>query len=119
MAWQKATTQEALQAEERIVIKCADHKILLIWHQDKPYAVQAQCPHLKLPLKKATITEQCALVCPFHKSAFDLNTGTVVSWSTSPPLIGPMLARASSPKPLCVYPVRIEEGTIWVDVPSN
>ena len=52
MAWEKAVALKALQEAGRITLTLNQHKILLIWHEDKAHAVQAQCPHLKLPLKK-------------------------------------------------------------------
>lgn len=115
MAWEKAIALKTLQSAGRITLTLSKQKLLLIWHEEKVYAVQAQCPHLKLPLKKAEITKQCELVCPFHKSAFELDSGAVVSWSPWPPIIGPMLGKASCPKPLQVYPVRIDNNDIFVD----
>ncbi len=115
MAWEKTVALHALQDAGRITLTLNQQKILLIWHEEKVYATQAQCPHLKLPLKKGKITEQCALICPFHKSTFDLSTGTVVSWSPWPPVVGPLLAKASCPKPLKVYPVRIDGDEIFVN----
>ncbi|MCH9756343.1 MAG: Rieske (2Fe-2S) protein [Gammaproteobacteria bacterium] len=119
MAWEKAVALKALQDAERINLTLNDHKLLFIWHEDKAHAVQAQCPHLKLPLKKAKITEQCELVCPFHKSTFDLDTGAVVSWSPWPPIVGPLLAKASCPKPLHVYPTRVDGDDIFVNTDLN
>ncbi len=115
MAWEKTVALKALQDAGRITLTLNKNKILLIWHEDKAHAVQAQCPHLKLPLKKAHITKKCELVCPFHKSAFELNTGDVVSWSPWPPVIGPLLGKAACPKPLQVYPTRIDDDTIFVN----
>jgi nitrite reductase/ring-hydroxylating ferredoxin subunit len=115
MAWEKATALKTLQEAGRITLTLNQLKLLLIWHEDSVHAVQAQCPHLKLPLKKATITKQCELVCPFHKSTFDLDTGAVVNWSPWPPIVGPLLAKASCPKPLKVYPTRIDGDTIFIN----
>jgi nitrite reductase/ring-hydroxylating ferredoxin subunit len=119
MAWEKAVALDTLQDAGRITLTLNQQKILLILHEDKIHAVQAQCPHLNLPLKKAKITEQCALVCPFHKSTFDLSTGTVVSWSPWPPFVGPLLAKASCPKPLHIYPTRVDNNDIYVNTNPN
>ncbi|MDF1678874.1 MAG: Rieske (2Fe-2S) protein [Legionellaceae bacterium] len=119
MAWEKAIALKALQDAGRVTLTCNEQKLLLIWHDNKVHAVQAQCPHLKLPLKKGQITEKCELVCPFHKSTFALDTGAVVSWSPWPPIVGPVLAKASCPKPLRVYPTRIDGDTIFVDTNLN
>ena len=63
---------------------------------------------------KATIAKIHEIACSFHKSTFDLGTGSVVSWSSSPPLIGPLLARITCPKPLRIYPTRVEKNHIVV-----
>ena len=119
MAWEKAIALKTLQDAGRITLTLNQHKLLLIWHEDKVHAVQAQCPHLKLPLKKAAITEQCELVCPFHKSTFDLDTGAVVSWSPWPPLVGPLLGKASCPKPLSVYPTQVKNNDVFINTVLN
>ena len=116
MAWTQAVSLKALQDAGRLVETLDNHKILFIWHEDKAHAVQAQCPHMKLPLKKATITEQCELVCPFHKSTFDLDTGAVVSWSPWPPVVGPLLGKVSCSKPMHVYPIQVKDDQILVDI---
>lgn len=115
MAWIKAMALKKLRDVGRLTLTLNQHKILFIWHDSQIHAVQAQCPHLKLPLKKAVITEKCEIICPFHKSTFDLDTGSVVTWSSSPPLIGPLLAKMSCPKPLRIYQTRVENNDILVN----
>ncbi len=116
MAWTEAVRLKALQDAGRLVETLNNNKILFIWHDEKVHAMQAQCPHMKLPLKKATITKQCELVCPFHKSTFDLDTGAVVSWSPWPPVVGPLLGKVSCSTPLHIYPTRVEDDQIFVDL---
>ena len=116
MGWEKAIALKTLQEAGRITLTLNQQKLLLIWHDHQLYITQAQCPHLKLPLKKGTITEQCALVCPFHKSTFDLHTGSVVSWSPWPPVVGPLLAKVSCPKPLKIYESRVDGDDIYVNI---
>ena len=116
MAWIEAGLLDNLIAVQRKVIALDSHKILLIWHENQVHAVQSQCPHLKLPLMKSQITESNEIVCPFHKSAFNLEDGHVKCWSPWPKLIGGLLGKISKPKSLAVYPVRIEEDKIFVNV---
>ena len=70
---------------------------------------------LKTSFKKAKITKQCELICPFHKSTFELDTGAVVNWSPWPPIVGPLLGKASCAKPLQVYSTRIDNDDIFVN----
>ncbi|KTD49312.1 Rieske (2Fe-2S) protein [Legionella quateirensis] len=116
MAFKPAMELTKLQQENRHVTTIDGQKILFIWHNDQVHAIQSQCPHLKLPLVKGTITEDCAIVCPFHKSEFDLNTGEAKCWSPWPPVVGTLLGKISKEKHLKVYPTQIDNGQIMVDL---
>jgi nitrite reductase/ring-hydroxylating ferredoxin subunit len=70
---------------------------------------------MKLPMKKGKITENGAIVCPFHRSAFDIATGEVKEWITWPPVVCKAMAMVSSETPLPTFPVKVEQSSIWVD----
>ena len=116
MSWTKVLAADALSPDSREVVKVGNRNILLLNHQGRLYAVDNICPHLKLSLKKGKITEDGAIVCPFHRSAFDLTTGEVKTWTPWPPVVGNVLGMISEEKPLPVFPVKVEEGSIWIDV---
>ena len=116
MAWQAALNLTELKQKTRETMVIDGAKILFIWHGEEIHAVQAQCPHLKMPLAKGCITDDNAIVCPFHHSAFDLKTGAVNCWSPWPNVIGPLLGKLSTPKDLRIYPTRVEGDEIFVDV---
>jgi nitrite reductase/ring-hydroxylating ferredoxin subunit len=116
MGWTKVLATEELAADGRQVVKIAGRSLLLLNHGGQIYAVNNICPHLKLPLKKGKITEDGAIVCPWHRSSFDLETGNVKTWCPWPPAVGTILGKVSSESPLPVFPTRIEEGQIWVEL---
>lgn len=116
MVWKLAVDLAELQQKKRETVIVDNQKILFIWHKEQVHAVQAQCPHFKLPLSKGKITEECAIICPFHKSEFDLTTGNVKRWSPWPPAVGNLLGKVVKPKNLKIYPTRIEQGKIHVDI---
>ncbi|MGK7895524.1 MAG: Rieske (2Fe-2S) protein [Xenococcus sp. (in: cyanobacteria)] len=116
MGWTKVLTTEELPLGERKVIKVGDQKILLINDNGKLHAVNNACPHLKLPLKKGKLTEDGAIVCPFHRSAFDLCTGEVTNWTPWPPVVGNVLGKISPEQKLSDFATRIEDGSILVEV---
>lgn len=116
MSWIKVLPVDSLSKDTRKVVKVGKRNILLLYHDDRLVAVDNICPHLKLPLKKGEITEDGAIICPWHRSAFDLCTGNVKQWTPWPPVVGKVLGTISSEKNLPVFPVRVEEGSIWVDV---
>lgn len=105
-----------LKTQGRVTKLVNDNKILFIWHNDNVHAVQAQCPHLKLPLSKAKINENNEITCPFHHSKFDLCTGEVKCWSSWPPVIGNMLGKVSKEKNLKIYKTKIENEMVLVEV---
>ena len=69
-----------------------------------------------MPLVKGTITEDTTIVCPFHKSEFDLCTGETKCWSPWPPVVGNLLGMLSKKKTLKVYSTQIDNGQILVDI---
>lgn len=116
MSWTKVLPVDSLSEGQRKVVKVNKRNVLLIYKDDEIIAVDNTCPHMKLPLKNGEITEDEAIVCPWHHSVFDLHTGEVKEWSTWPPVVGKALSVVSKEKALPVFPVRVEEGSIWIDM---
>lgn len=116
MNWIKVISQDELPANGRKVVKVEQRNILLLNHNNQVFAIENSCPHLKLPLQKGKITDEGAIVCPFHRSAFDLETGNPTTWIPFPPGIGKVMGMISKEKALSVFPTRVEEGSIWVGV---
>lgn len=117
MAWTKILAANTLSPGTREVVKVGNRNILVLNHENQLYAVENTCPHLKLPLKSGKI-EGGAIVCSFHRSAFDLNTGEVKTWCPWPPGVGKLLSMVSQQKNLPVFPLRVEDGNILIDVPE-
>jgi nitrite reductase/ring-hydroxylating ferredoxin subunit len=116
MAFKPAVELSKLQQENRFVTLIDGKKILLIWHKEQVYAVESQCPHLKLPLTKGKITAEGSIICPFHKSEFNLSNGETKCWSPWPPVVGNLLGKIAKEKSLKVYPTQIENGHIFVEI---
>ncbi|AFZ00672.1 Rieske (2Fe-2S) protein [Calothrix sp. PCC 6303] len=116
MSWTKVLSQDELPLDARKVVKVEQRAILLLNHKNKIYAVDNICPHLKLPMNKGKVTDNEEIICPFHRSCFKLDTGNVVEWTPFPPGVGKVLGMISKEKQLPVFPTRIEEGSIWVEV---
>ena len=116
MAFQPVMGLGALQEMTRHTTVIDNQKILLLWHEGQAYAMQSQCPHLKLPLIKGKITEDNTIVCPFHKSEFDLATGQSKCWSPWPPVLGKALGKITKEKNLKIFPTKIDNDQIWVDI---
>ena len=116
MAWTTALAADELTPGTRQVVKLAERSLLLLNESGTIHAVDSICPHLKLSLKKSKVTADGSLVCPWHRSEFDLETGNVKSWCPFPPVVGSMLGKISSEKTLGVYPTKVEDGQVLVDL---
>lgn len=66
----------------------------------KFYALDGICPHQGGPLGKGMLAS-CIVTCPWHGFQFDVTTG---QHQTSQSLVHP------------TFPVKVENGAIWVDV---
>lgn len=117
MAWIQTIPVIELEDERQVVV-VEGEKILLFRDGEKIHAVESQCPHMNLPLKKGKLCDG-AIVCPWHKSAFDLASGDVKSWSPWPPVVGKILGYVSREKALKIYQTRVESGEIYVNMPDK
>lgn len=115
MQWINVLSQSELPADARKVVEVEGRKVLLVNHQGNIYAMDNACPHLKLPLKGGKIQDG-AIICPFHRSAFDLKSGQVMNWSPFPPVVGPLLGALSSAKAMEVFQIKVEQGNILVSL---
>jgi nitrite reductase/ring-hydroxylating ferredoxin subunit len=83
------------------------------------YATANVCPHIGTPLDQGTV-EDGAIVCPLHRSAFDLRSGKLVGpWCPAPPLIGPLTGKLKSPRELKTFQVRTSGGNVQVLLDVN
>ncbi len=114
MTWHKAITENQLPAGAKQVVKAGTQSVLLINHCGKIHAVSPSCPHWGLPLEPGRLTDDCGLICPWHRSAFDLESGDVKAWAPWPPGLGRVLGATSRRKVLPTYATRVEDGFIWV-----
>jgi len=72
----------------------------------KVFAAANVCPHIGTPLDQGTV-ENGAIVCPLHRSAFDLRSGKLVGpWCPAPPLIGPLTGKLKSSRNLQTFQAR-------------
>ncbi len=114
MKWIRVLDAGALSAGERQVVEVSDHKVLLLEHEGRIYAMLNACPHMGVSLKKGKITETGDIVCPFHHSVFSLETGAVKEWAPWPPVVGKVLGAVRPEHPLHLYPTKVELGGIWI-----
>ncbi len=116
MKWIEILEESHLPEGARKVVQAEGKSVLLIRYRGQVYAVAAKCPHMGASLEKGRITDDGAIVCPFHRSAFDLRTGDVKDWTPWPPAVGSVLGTLRRERALPVFPVKVENGWIWVEI---
>lgn len=89
------------QVEEGCVRRffVGEREIAVARYDGTVYASSNYCTHLDCHLSAGKVTED-GLLCPCHGSVFDFATGEPLS----PPAV----------EPIRVYPVREQDGEIWV-----
>jgi nitrite reductase (NADH) small subunit len=82
-------------------VRIGDLEIAIFNLNGRFLTVENACPHKGGPLCDGIVTGH-AVVCPLHGRHFDLESG--------------MPIRASDPACLAVFPTRVEDGIILVDL---
>lgn len=72
-----AKVRRMLQQDENqlVEIYVGKRRVCIAKHQDKLWAFDAKCPHQGGPLVKGVINDSCQVVCPWHRFAFELESG--------------------------------------------
>ena len=83
-----------------VAVDIGERRIAIFRYRDAFFALDETCPHRGAPLHQGTVQNGIVL-CPWHQWQFALTTGC------SP--VNP------NSKVRC-YPVRVEDGGIWVSV---
>ena len=136
--WVRAFSEEELRPGERRILPFPDYDVVVVRGPDGPdsyCAFNNACPHLHLPLyerrtsaelgslqlphTESTISGDLGLVCRWHQSCFDLQTGEIRNWArlqadgTSPgqEIAGDLSKNRTR---LTVYPCRRKDGFLWV-----
>jgi NAD(P)H-dependent nitrite reductase small subunit len=99
--WINITPAENIPPREGRSVKAGELEIAIFNVNGRFYAIENACPHKGGPLCDGIVTGT-AVVCPLHGRHFDLETG--------------MPVRASEPACLAVFPVRVHDGIVQVDL---
>jgi nitrite reductase/ring-hydroxylating ferredoxin subunit len=114
MDWIQLFPEQEIQEGARKLVKASSRRMIVLRFKGKLYAIESNCPHMRFSLQDGRITEDGGIICPFHHSAFDLETGDVKEWAPWPPGFGAMIRSLSRKRVLVTFPVKLEDGFIWV-----
>lgn len=102
--WVRALAEDELEVGERRILAFDDLDVVVLRLADSFHAFNNACPHMHLPLYErrdlaegdlgcfpgtdtprplaSTVTDDRGLVCRWHHSCFDLQTGEIRDWAT-------------------------------------
>lgn len=96
----RAATLAELQEKGQLLVRLNQQPIALFYSNDRVYAIDNRCPHMGFPLH-GSVCKDGIVTCPWHYARFDLASGgTFDSWADD----------------VRSFPVKIQNGEIWVDV---
>jgi nitrite reductase (NADH) small subunit len=101
MKWTRVTQTENIPTRQGRSVRIGDVDVAIFNLVDRFLAVENRCPHQGGPLCDG-IVSGTTVVCPLHGWRFDLETGVAV--------------RASSPACLTIFPTRVEDGIVMIDI---
>jgi class 3 adenylate cyclase/nitrite reductase/ring-hydroxylating ferredoxin subunit len=140
--WVRVFAEDELATGDRRILRFDDFDVVIVRGDNGHYAFNNACPHLHLPLYEprnvaegdlgyfpgtqtprpanSTITDDLGVICRWHHSCFDLQTGDVRDWATrlqddgtSPgwEFLGDISKNRTK---LTVYPCRVHDGYLWI-----
>ncbi|MFK7971235.1 MAG: Rieske (2Fe-2S) protein [Bacteroidia bacterium] len=77
-------------------------KMAIAWNGSGWKAFPSRCPHSGGPLSGGWVADG-AVVCPWHRFAFDLESGTCRQAGYG----------------LILYDIKVEDGQVWIAVPNK
>ncbi len=104
MSFTPACDVADLRDDEALPVTVGDLDLAVVKVGDEVFAITDECSHAAVALSEGDI-EGCTLECWMHGSRFDLRTGQ------------PLGPPATDPVP--VFPVRVEDDVVLIDVGDN
>ncbi len=111
--WVRVCALSELDASKATGANINGQRVVLTRCGDTAQTLQGFCSHMLFPLAGGKV-EDCALTCSLHHSKFNVQDGSVIEWSTFPPLVGAALAAVRQRKNLSTYPTRVTDGDVYV-----
>jgi class 3 adenylate cyclase/nitrite reductase/ring-hydroxylating ferredoxin subunit len=137
--WQRVLPADELEVGQSRIVDLEKCDIVVHRGAAGFVAFNNACPHLRLPIfdrkphadkfaehlpPASVVTEDLGVVCRWHGSCYDLQTGEIREWCpylaedgspTSMPFLGDV---SKNRMPLDVFPCRVADGQIWVSLES-
>ncbi|HEX5077729.1 MAG TPA: adenylate/guanylate cyclase domain-containing protein [Geminicoccaceae bacterium] len=136
--WLHAFCEDELAVGERRILRLERCDVVVHRGQNGYVAFNNACPHVRLPFfdprpppaehralqppRQSMVTEDLGIVCRWHGSCYDLQTGEIRDWCPLLNADGTALGFeflgdiSKNLAPLEVFPCRIADGQLWVSL---
>jgi 3-phenylpropionate/trans-cinnamate dioxygenase ferredoxin subunit len=101
MSFQRACAAVDVPADAALAVVVDDTPVAVARDGEDWYAIYNVCSHEEIPLDEGEL-EDGEIECWLHGSRFDLRTGKPTSLPAT--------------EPVAIYPVKVEDGDVFVDV---
>ena len=133
--WVRVFAEDELAVDKRRILEFDDFDVIVLRGANGYYAFNNACPHLHLPFFErrvlaagdelpiptdSTITGDLGIVCRWHQSCFDLQTGDIRDWAAKLNEDGTAPGQehlgdvSKNRAKLTVYPCRVHDGHLWI-----
>ena len=114
--WRNALPVKKLKNGKKKMVTVDKKMILVGMHEDRYFATEALCRHMRWPLAWGAKVEDDCIRCPLHQTTHKITDGELVEWSPFPlfPPYGKLVGKMSRQKKLTIYETRVEDSQIQV-----
>jgi 3-phenylpropionate/trans-cinnamate dioxygenase ferredoxin subunit len=102
--WVRACDLADVPEQGALKVDVADFPLAVVRDQGELFAIYDVCSHAFVFLSEGAVAD-CAIECWLHAASFDLRTGQ------------PLTPPATEPVP--VYPVKVEDDVVFVELPQE
>ncbi|PNW79329.1 hypothetical protein CHLRE_09g411200v5 [Chlamydomonas reinhardtii] len=119
--WVPVCKPEDLPKGVRKEVEVDGRQVLMFWYRNQIYAIEARSPAegaYSEGFIKAKFTQDYAIECPSTGSLFSLKDGSIQAWYPNNPVLR-TLTPSQFCRPLEIYPVKLAQEAIYVDVSDS
>eukprot|EP00951_Prasinocladus_malaysianus_P005034 scaffold35803_cov53-Prasinocladus_malaysianus.AAC.1 len=119
--WVPVFAPEELPKGVRKEVVVEGFNILLFWYRNEIFAIEARSPSegaYSEGFMQSKFTQDYGIECPATGSVFSLKTGEVLEWYPNNPVLK-ALTPASTCRPMEVYPVKLTQDAVMVDIANG
>ena len=100
--WTDVVAAEDVPEGGKVCAQAEESPVVICRVQDQWFAVRNVCPHAGMPLGDGDLSGH-VLTCPYHGYAYNIKNGRNIDWPYDE-------------LPAKTYPVRVENGTVQVNL---